>query len=43
MKEDLKKMATILDKVESDDNVLLYALDETAIRLEPRNYYSWSP
>jgi len=36
-------MTTTLDKVENNDNVLLYALDETAIRLEPRNYYSWSP
>lgn len=38
-----KKMSALLDEIENDGNTVLYALDETAIRLESRNYYSWSP
>jgi len=36
-------MSTLLDKIENREDICLYALDESNIQLEPRNYYSWSP
>lgn len=36
-------MSLTLDALESDDNCVLYALDETSIRVEPDNRRLWSP
>jgi len=36
-------MADLLDIVENTEDICLFAMDETGIRLESKNHYSWSP
>jgi len=39
----LKKILDLLEELTGKDNVCIYALDETGIRLESVNFYSWGP
>lgn len=39
----LKKIEPLLDTLESSDDTVVYALDETSVRVESDNRRSWSP
>lgn len=39
----LRKTLDLLEELTGKDNVCIYALDETGIRLESVNFYSWGP